>query len=232
VKFLNESDVKLFLIEIGSLDKLTENLNSAYVPTDEEFAKFLSRRKKHTEPIKDKEKSRESKDNWRKNRSNMMRGIKAYHRSTDGKRFHKRLGRFLASRITKNDENIVLEALKGLASAKTTLLTELEFYHPLTEQMELESFVVDYALPIFTSIENKIIRNEDLSEDEFSFLFDITETAEVVLALAHKANKQPQEVEAIWKEIKSSLMRSGHKESDENFYGLLVSILKKKLGIE
>lgn len=231
MKFLTNEDAKLFLIEVDCVHKI-EEATKDYEPTMEEMETFLKKRKRHESALKDHDKKRKAKEGWRRNRANMMRGIKAYHRSTDGKRHHKRLGRFLASRIHKSDENLnILEFLKGISSAKTTLITELEYYHPLTEQIELEDVVLEYAIPMLNSIEDKIIKNEDISEDEFDFLMDITETAEVVQALANKSGKDVKEIEKTWSEIKNSLIRDGHKESDDKFYGLLVSILKKKLNL-
>lgn len=230
MKFLTDEDAKLFLIEIGCNEKAS-TATKDYTPTDEEMDTFVRRRRDHESSLKDKDKSRTSKEGWRKNRSKMMRGIKAYHRSTEGKRHHKRLGRYLATRMTSNDECNMAEALKGLGSAKNCLLTELEYYHVLTEQIALEEAIIDYALPMMNTIELKIIKNEELNEDEISLLLDLTETAEVVRSLALKSGRTESEVEAMWRDIKTSLINDGHKEDDEKFYGLLVHILKQKLKI-
>jgi len=53
----------------------------------------------------------------------------------------------------------------------------------------------------------------------------------VVKSFSEKTGKSVKTVEKMWHEIKDSLIASGHKESDSNFYPLLVSILEKKLGI-
>lgn len=230
MKFLTDNDAKLFLIEVGNTSKISE-ATKEYTPSKVEEGIFIKKRRRHETALKDHDQSRKSKEGWRRNRTKMMKGIKSYHKSTEGKRFHKRLGRFLASRLTRNDENGILEYLKGVSTAKTTLITELEFYHPLVEQVELEEMVLEYAIPLLNSIETRIIKGEELTEDEFDFLLDITETSEVVLALANKSNVSVETIEKYWKEIKSALLRDGKKESDEQFYGLLVSILKKKLNL-
>lgn len=59
-----------------------------------------------------------------------------------------------------------------------------------------------------------------------------TETADVVKSLANKSGKSVAEVEGMWDEIKQSLSDDGKQETDPQFYGLLVSILKKKLNID
>lgn len=232
MKFLTDVDAKMFLIEVGSLDKV-ETATRDYIPTNEEITSFISKRKRHESALKDHDKSRKAKEGWRRNRVELMRGIKSYHRSTEGKRHHKRLGRFLASRIHKSDENLnlSLEYLKGVTSAKTTLICELEYYHPLTEQIELENLVLEFAIPLLNSIEEKILKGMEISEDEFFFLFDITEASQLVQALANKTGKEVSEIESYWKEIKARLLKDGHKENDDKFYGLLVHILKKKLNL-
>lgn len=53
-----------------------------------------------------------------------------------------------------------------------------------------------------------------------------------IRSLADRSGKSPQEVEKMWDAIKASLKDQGHKESDPNFYPLLVGSLKNSLGIE
>jgi hypothetical protein len=230
VKFLNDTDAALFLIEVNSTHKLLEATKD-YIPTDEELDTFIKKRKGVETALKDREKSNNMKDRWRRNRRSMLKGIRSFHKSTEGKRFHKRLGRFLASRITSKDENEILEYLKGVNTAKNSLITELEYFHTLTEQVELEEVVINYAIPIFNSIEEKIIKKLPLTEDEFCFLLDITEATELIRSLADKSGQSEQTVEKYWKEIKDALIRDGKSDSDDQFYGLLVSILKKKLNL-
>jgi len=93
----------------------------------------------------------------------MLKGIRAFHKSVAGKRFHRRLGNFLASRITRKKEkptealefNTLMSkqaSLKGLTSAKQHLFVELEYFHQLEEHIQLEEFLIDYALPYFRNI--------------------------------------------------------------------------------
>ena len=116
---------------------------------------------------KDHKKSRDMKDRWRRNKNKMEKGIKKWNSSTQGKRFHKALGRFNALRETagyqyyymqdwddafEGNQTIsmaqVNDALLGLSSIETHLYLELQYYEPDPEAMAefldiIEMFIED-----------------------------------------------------------------------------------------
>lgn len=114
--------------------------------------------------------------NWRKNRWKTMRGVKRWHKSMDGKRFHRALGTHLATRIvrdtrTKRPErpsilqrSEALEAspnqlLIALASLRTHLYLEREYYRPLLEEeLDVREFVA-YCIPHLQRLEEKVFQN-------------------------------------------------------------------------
>ena len=53
-----------------------------------------------------------------------------------------------------------------------------------------------------------------------------------ISGLASKSGKSVDAVEKIWNNVKSGLKKSGKSESDDNFFAILVSVVKKKLKIE
>ena len=234
MKFLNDEDAKLFLIEIGRLDMI-ESVDKEFEPSEEMLEIYIGRREGLVKKLKDHRRGQNTKAQWRESRHKMMRGIKAYHRSTEGKRFHRNLGNHLANRIFKHESfsNIIekSEYLKALSSAKTHFFIELQYYHSLSEQLELEELIFDYSSALFSSIEHKVIHDIELNEDEESFLFDITEVASVVKSLAQKAGVSMDTVENKWKSIRDGLLKSGLKETDDKFYPILVSTLKKSLNL-
>ena len=65
-----------------------------------EEGEFIKKRRGLVSRLKDMQKSGKTKAQWRTGRWKIMRGIKRFHRSTEGKRFHRQLGRFLATRDT------------------------------------------------------------------------------------------------------------------------------------
>jgi hypothetical protein len=62
---------------------------------------FLVKRRELELGLVDWERSQRQKQNWRKYRWKYLRGIRNFHNSTVGKRFHRNLARFLATRETE-----------------------------------------------------------------------------------------------------------------------------------
>ena len=172
----------------------------------------------------------------------MMTGIKAFHRSVEGKRFHRRLGNFIATRITRTKTNKSEDLfttlmskqshLKGLNSAKQHLFVELEYYHSLDEQVEIEEIITEYALPLFRDIEGKIVCDDDLNEDDMNFLFDITDHTVIIACLAEKlkrgctAEKNSPEVAKVsklWNSIIDKLSKDDKDKENEDFYSQFVA---------
>jgi len=80
----------------------------------------------------DRKKSRNLKNAWRRNKYNFLKGIRKWHNSTQGKRFHRALGRFNALRedgdVIYLDFDTVTDALFALSSIETHLFLELKYY--------------------------------------------------------------------------------------------------------
>ena len=102
----------------------------------------------------DRKKSRDMKNNWRRNKHQLIKGIKKWHQSTQGKRFHRALGRFNALRENKNSLDAVTDALFGLNSIETHLILELKFYEPDIEALSqfLQIFEVFYLMYLCKSL--------------------------------------------------------------------------------
>lgn len=173
MKFYDQTDVSLFLIEVGRSDLLTQ-VSEGYSPTDDLVEILLHKRRTIIGSLKDFRKSQNAKGHWRKNRYSIMRGIKRFHKSTKGKRFHRELGNFLTRKIfdksimdkdnrmfpnrSKRDasEHLVgesllfmtesVEVLKSLSSLKTHLYIESQYYMPLYEHSEFSMFSEELLL--------------------------------------------------------------------------------------
>ena len=151
MKFSSITDVQSFLLEIGMLEECYKVNSTNYEPTSEQLDTFIRNRSPVIQSIKNNKKSSSQKYNWLKNRSKIMRGISRFHRSADGKKFHRKLGLFLATRISESvsdsfyDKNDYLISLNSL---KQHLLIELSYFKPLLESVETEIMILDYALPI------------------------------------------------------------------------------------
>jgi hypothetical protein len=237
MKFLTELDVNTFLAEVKSFNKIGKvDLN--YVPTNEEIGTFIKTRSGLVRKLKDSKKSSTQKKNWRGNRYKMMKGIKAFHKSTEGKRFHKRLGRFLATRLFRSkstnedayqDLLIKQTYLKGLNAAKQHLFVELEYFHLLEEQADLELFITDHAIPMFISIEESILYDEELNEDQITFLFDILNEEVVISNISSRIGVEFAQIKKLWNSIVTDLNKKDVVYESENFYSTLTEKLKKAI---
>jgi hypothetical protein len=173
MKFKSLTDLHLFLAETQQYS-LLEVANSQYKPDQEIVDEFLKRRREIVNKMKDFRKSQDAKQSWRANRYKIMKGIGAFHKSTEGKRFHRNLGRFLATRMSGNENyNVeeVTEALKALSSIPTHLFIESEYYQPsIEEQLSLE-YIIEENISDIHNIINKISKFDfNLTEKEDDLL--------------------------------------------------------------
>lgn len=147
MKFQNKQHAQQFLIEIQRMD-LVETATVAFVPDEAMIELFLKSRESIIPKLKSFRKAQASKAAWRKNRYKYMKGIKAFHKSTEGKRFHRSLGRFLATRMHSGDKGKLtmgygerFESLKGISSLRTHLYIDTMYYRPLDEQVDFDLYL-------------------------------------------------------------------------------------------
>jgi hypothetical protein len=215
--------LELFLSEIGQLDLLGQ-VDESYQPSEELLELFIKRRKPLVGAIKDFRRSQKTKEAWKKSRWKFLRGMKRFHNSTEGKRFHRNMSRFLSSRYfhptmksiinrdreqsdkesrhVKEDLNIfdLAEILKALTSSKTHMLIELEYFMPLTEEVEYWSFL-DEILPALDVIEKKLWLSERLDDWDLEVLFRLTEKKELIKALVESSGIEYKAIEEAWNEF-------------------------------
>lgn len=236
MRFKTDEDAALFLVLEVKNFQAAKTATKDYVPTKEEMDSFIKRRTSLVDKLKDHRKGQDQKSNWRKNRYKMMKGIKAFHRSTKGKKMHKKLGNFLANRIMRNEDNKAFALLQrkalhleGVNTARQHMLVELKYYHEFEEQVEIEEVIVDYSIPMLTKIENAIVHDLPLSDDQLTFLFDITETGAILQYISLIARKKFAVVENLWNDISKDLIAKGIAENSEDYYVEMVNALKPKL---
>ena len=116
MKFKEEIQKNLLLIEIGEFSSVSDNP----LITEEQEKIFIQKRTPELNHLVDFKKSQKAKSAWRRHRYDYMTGIKKFHNSTKGKKFHRQLGTFLAthnftdsilnqgliSEINKTDESL------------------------------------------------------------------------------------------------------------------------------
>src|ERR1019366_699836 len=115
----NEQDKLLFIAEMGG-------------DSPAHKSQFIQRRSHVGTLYTNFRKSSQGRLNWVRNKFNMMKGIRDYANSTESKKFHRQLGRWLATKefipkgglLGRQTESIMLRSL---------LVEELTYYLPLTE---------------------------------------------------------------------------------------------------
>lgn len=167
MKFQSDQDKILFLSEVGRVDLFE---GQAEIPA-EVIDEFIKRRREKVFQLKDFRRSQLSKRAWRVNRFSMMKGINKFHRSVKGKKFHRQLGRFLATRVFEVGDYNPIEVVKAISSAKTHLLLEFDYFMGFDEELELHN-LIEYAIPLLSEIETKVIEEspEALSADHYELL--------------------------------------------------------------
>jgi len=158
-----------------------------------EVRKRLQIVKKSDIRAKDRSKQRSMKNSWRRNKHHIQKGIKKWHKSTAGKRFHRALGRFNALRETVSYYNQELtpglnyvelsmeqvnDALLGLSSIETHLYLELQYYEADPEAMAqflelLYAFVEDSSVLKTELLEAYVYGR--LEENSYQLLTDIVQ---------------------------------------------------------
>lgn len=203
------------------------------------FPKFIKKRKKLIEPYKDFRKSKDAEKGWRTARYTHLKGIRQFAKSVEGKKFHKNLANFLTNREPGHFLNRYesSELVSHLSSFRTHILLELNYYKPLSEEVDFFNAVeamiklVDgYSAEILESVYGY---NEfEIKEDLYDNIVRILEPAGVIHSLALKSGKSEAEVERMWGEAQGIVKDEYKKgEDDEGFWALVTGTLKKMLGI-
>ncbi len=182
MKFSSTVDIQMFLCEIGRTDLLGK-IDEKYKPSDDLVELFIKKRRKKTRKLKDFKKAQMTASQWRKDRFKMMRGIKDFHSSTKGRQMHRSIGRFLATRefgggifARESNGNLgeIADILKALSSARTQGYIGLDFYKPLSEQVDYEIFLEE-MIPVLERIEHGLLVGKEISKDDLDFLVRLTD---------------------------------------------------------
>lgn len=190
MRFTTDHDRAMFLSELGY--DITTPLED--VP-ERELHEFIKRRAGLIRGAKNASRSNQAKRSWKRNRKTYMRGIKGFHKSTAGKRMHRQMGRFLATRVTtrgtQSSRMLRETLLKALSSIRTHLYIENETYQNFSEQRDL-SMTLDHAIPALLEIEQRwwAVSNGDLLVESDALTLSEDEL-DMLLCLVHpKALKQ------------------------------------------
>jgi hypothetical protein len=188
MRFESLTDIHLFLTYIGRLD-LVGNVSESFKPDDKMMELFIKRRTSVIPGLKNFRKSQIAKSQWRRNKYEMLKNMRKFHKSTAGKKFHRNLGNFLATRIfqsTKSTNGILktglqaesfLDTLKSLSSLRTNLYIFSENFQTVRDQVDYELYL-EAILPSIFRIESGFCSGKPYSiepEDLDKLLYCIPE---------------------------------------------------------
>jgi hypothetical protein len=190
LKFKSLQDMQLFLLEVNRIDLISKVKSEADIP-EELFESFIQGRRTIVPQLKNFRQSQASKASWRQNSYKMLRGVRSFHKSTAGKRFHRSLGRFLANRNPLKREGLVegafafelCEFLKGISSIKTHYWIERGYFHVVDEEVDLLIFG-DELLPALNRVEEATMRLRTLEDDDVDLLLFCISPNDLQLELA------------------------------------------------
>lgn len=175
MRLKEKDDLIHFLVDVNRLDLL----ESEEPVSEELFELFLKNRKPLVQKVKNYRKSQQSKQSWKARRFKHLSGIKRFHRSVRGKRMHRAMGRFLATRIFKGEAlnlNDAHDALKAISSIRTHIYIEADYYMPLQEEVDFREFV-DYAIPLLGHLEFSLFEDSEYVplDDELELLLRLVD---------------------------------------------------------
>lgn len=229
LKFKKEEDKVQFLIDINRLDLIEES------ELDENlFEIFIKARSSLVNRFKDFKQSQIQKQNWKFNRWQYLKGIKDFHKSIEGKKLHRAMSRFLASRIFRDKlnkyttsslrrEESLIDGLKSISSLKTHIYIEREYYMSLEEQVEFVTFK-EYVIPLLNNIENNLLIDEDYhpTPDELELLLRLVDIDQIDKLVS-------EEYDLDFREI----FNTSSMDLDETyFYTKLMSLIKDCMSCE
>jgi hypothetical protein len=194
------------------------------------FEIFIKRRRGLMKNLVNFRRKQITKREWRTGRWKFLRGLHKFHSSIRGKRMHRALGRFLATRILRPHlkplsqryeslDPVQFEALKALSSYRTHLYIEGDYWQPLEEQADFFS-LLEYAIPILNDIEVKLYNDADseLNEDEFELLLRLVDDRELCKSIAEVSKVSPEKVIDTHKAVTSNLIKQGRSSVDDTFF--------------
>jgi hypothetical protein len=133
--FRNDEEYELYLLEKGGQD---HNL-------------FIKRRSLHVNMLKDFNKSRRTSAQWTVHKNRFLSGMRKWHNSIEGRKFHRQLGRYNATRMYVPKDGLLStrESIQGdLINLRNFLLVELIHFNTVIEQVDIELMIEQLDLEI------------------------------------------------------------------------------------
>lgn len=234
MKFATDQDAKMFCFEIERFDAASD-ADKNFKPDRDMIEIFLKKRRELIPGLKNFRKTQNTKQQWRGERYKMMRGIKRFHKSTAGKRFHRSLGRFLATRESLQENftsfylTEVAEVLKAFSSLETHAYIELEYYHPLAEELEFR-ILFDELIPAISRIKNDLMSGRFMFEDsDEELLLRVIDHQDIFASMAETHGVNCDDIQKLCDSILDTEPLSTMNEEADGYYRLLFEQIEDQI---
>lgn len=239
---IKEEHKELFKIDLMELGDDGSPITQDALGNTKAF--IIKKRQKLVQPYKSFKRSSAQKNSWRKGRYKHLSGIRAFSRSVAGKRFHRRLGQFMANNSMYYGESAntidryeIVEFLTTLNSYKTHLFIELGYYAPFYEEIdfllateEVLEFIDELSVDIFNHISE--YRDFHLTHEIIDSVIRILDFDNLLETLSKMSGKTIDEVKIFWKKAESSICEACDINEDDNtYYSKVLGIACKLLDI-
>jgi hypothetical protein len=199
---------------------------------------FLVKRRELELGLVDWERSQKQKQNWRKYRWKYLKGIRDFHRSTAGKRFHRNLARFLATRETEtllrayqrekekerelrvlNLRKVLenLEFLIGVLSAGVHALIEERYYRASVEEgVDYKLFLEELLRRVKEVLEWVFDEVEGIDWDFWVGVVHPREWEKMGLSVLSGVEREGEMLEWLVREVKQGKVQVGEDQDEED----------------
>lgn len=229
--FLDNYEFKLFLIENGLVRDINKDRNS-YTIDESNLEEFFIKKQRFISNYKDFRKSQDTESQWRGMRYKMMKAIKRFHRSTEGKRLHRRMARFLSTRepmkgpisLGMQEASELINDIDSLVEGLTSFLNN--YYHHTDELKELVILSEDVHEISETIISRLVIGEYTVNEDEVDFFKTIINKESLFEVLKEDLSLEQTKIDELWENASHAFLKFGTKNNPSYMEGVVNNIFQ------
>lgn len=238
MKFLDAHELNLFFVESGKVSKInTEDFTSYEPDVDLLEGIFIKRQERKKSMAPDHRKGADTEGQWRGMRYKMLKGIRRFHKSTEGKRQHRAMARFLVNKDFR--PNLKTSSILSMQE-KSHLVTDLDnyvlaitefqkgYFHPIDDHFDLVA-IKNILTDMCEALISCLISPHNISEEQAEFIDCLVEPGNIIEVLAESLGKTTSEVSVIWEKEKAELVTETT-EMEIDFYSKLADRVRDSFG--
>jgi len=212
MKFLDKHELNLFFIESGNFQKINSE-EVEFEPDSEMLEGIFIKRQDRKASLPSFRKSQDTEGQWRGMRYKMLSGIRRFHRSTEGKRQHRAMARFLANREIRpsiKDQSILsMQERSLLITELDTFVQDLsdfheKYFHPIDDYFDL--FTIRQSIVnMCEGIISNLISPLPLNDDQNDFIEFLVEEDNLIYAISEGLELDEKLVREEWDSQKNDI---------------------------